>query len=82
MTSHLHDFDVDGVCYGIPVEDDWTPVKDERHVSIDQTMGAARKIRYLYDFGDNWDHDIVLEKTSSTGDVETPDCIGGRSSGC
>ena len=76
---HLHDFDIDGVRYGIP-DDDWTPVKDERRVNIDQAIGnGARKIRYLYDFGDNWDHDIVVEKTTSAGGVATvPDCIGGR----
>lgn len=77
---HLHDFDIDGVRYGVPDEDDWTPVKDERRVSIDQAIGGgARKIRYLYDFGDNWDHDIVVENTSSASEVATiPDGIDGR----
>ena len=78
--AHLHDFDIDGDRYGIPDEDDWTPVKDERRVSIDQAIGDGhRKIRYTYDFGDNWDHDIVVEKTTSACDVaNAPDCIGGR----
>jgi hypothetical protein len=78
--EHLHDFDIDGDRYGIPDEDDWTPVKDEHRVSIDQAIGkGARKIRYLYDFGDNWDHDIVVEKTTSADGLATvPDCIGGR----
>jgi len=78
--AHLHDFDIDGTRYGIPDDDDWTPVKDERRISIDQAIGNRdRKIRYTYDFGDNWDHDIVLEKTMSASDVTTvPDCIGGR----
>jgi hypothetical protein len=77
---HLHDFDIDGVRYGIPDEDDWTPVKDERRVSIDQAIGnGARKIRYLYDFGDNWDHDIVMENTTTSDDTVTlPACIDGR----
>ena len=78
--AHLHDFDIDDVRYGIPDEDDWTPVKDERRVSIDQAIGNGdHKIRYTYDFGDNWDHNIVVEKTTSASDVATvPDCIGGR----
>ena len=78
--AHLHDFDIGGVRYGIPDDDDGTPVKDERRVSIDQAIGnSGHKIRYLYDFGDNWEHDIVVEKTMSAGEVTTvPDCVGGR----
>jgi len=78
--AHLYDFNIDGVRYGVPDGDDWTPVKDERRVSIDQAIGNGdRKIRYTYDFGDNWDHDVVLDKTISAADIATvPDCIGGR----
>jgi len=49
-------------------------------VSIDQAIGNGdRKIRYTYDFGDNWDHSIVVEKTTSaSGVAAVPDCIGGR----
>jgi hypothetical protein len=78
--AHLHDFDIGGTRYGIPDDDDWTPVEDERRVSIDQAIGNGdRRIRYTYDFGDNWEHDIVLEKTIPAGEVRTvPDCVGGR----
>ena len=78
--AHLHDFDIGGDRYGIPDEDDWTPVKDERRVSIDQAIGNGHsKIRYTYDFGDNWVHDITVEKTLPADDVATvPDCVGGR----
>ena len=78
--AHLHDFDIGGDRYGIPDDDDWTPVKDERRVSIDQAISNSDgKIRYTYDFGDNWEHDIVVEKTIPAGEVTTvPDCIGGR----
>ena len=76
--SHLHEFDIDGEHYGIPHEDDWTPVNDERRVSIDEIAGAGR-IRYTYDFGDNWEHDIIVEKTLPAGEFATvPDCIDGR----
>ena len=76
--SHLHEFDIDGERYGIPHEEDWTPVRDERRVSIDQIAGAA-KVRYIYDFGDNWEHDIVVEKTFPADQIPiVPDCIEGR----
>jgi len=78
--AHLHDFEIDGVRYGISDEDDWAPVKDERRVSIDQAIGDGHsKIRYSYDFGDDWDHDISIEKTLLSDDVaRVPDCVGGR----
>ena len=78
--AHLHDFEIDGDRYGIPDEGDWTPINDERRVSIDQAIGAGhRKIRYTYDFGDDWAHDITIERTIPPDEVATvPDCTGGR----
>lgn len=78
--SHLHEFQIDGTSYGIPHEDDWTPVRDERRISLDQALVGARTIRYLYDFGDNWNHDIVVEKTrpNTDADITVPACIDGR----
>ena len=70
--SHLHEFRIDGIDYGIPHEDDWTPVTDERRVSIDQTLAGARKINYVYDFGDNWDHTITIERTFQADDPDRP----------
>jgi hypothetical protein len=76
--SHLHDFEVGNRRYGIPHKDDRSPVSDERRVSLDQVISAG-KLRYTYDFGDNWEHDIIVEKTLDADDsVTVPDCIGGR----
>lgn len=49
-------------------------------MSIDQAISnSGHKIRYTYDFGDNSEHDIVLEKTMSAGDITTvPNFIDGR----
>jgi len=35
-------------------------------------LGPKDRVRYTYDFGDNWEHDIVLEK------VMEPDAGDGR----
>ncbi|WP_420639932.1 plasmid pRiA4b ORF-3 family protein [Candidatus Poriferisocius sp.] len=76
--SHLHSFDIDSERYGIPYEDDWTPIRDERRISINQVAGAE-KIPYTYDFGDWWEHDVVFEKTLLAEEVgAVPDCIDGR----
>jgi hypothetical protein len=76
--SHLHEFEIGDAHYGIPDEDDWTPTKDERRVSIDQVVGIG-PIRYSYDFGDGWEHDVVVEETRPADETTTtPDCLAGR----
>ena len=76
--SHLHEFEIGNERYGIPHEDDWAPVHDERRVSIDQVIDAGR-MRYTYDFGDNWEHDVLVEKTvPAEGATALPACIDGR----
>lgn len=79
--SHLHEFRIDGIDYGIPHEDDWTPVKDERRVSVDQALAGARRINYVYDFGDNWEHRIIVERTFQVDDPDRPTTIPDRLDG-
>jgi hypothetical protein len=59
--SHLHDFSVGGMTYGDPnMVDDID--EDEWAVTLAEVVPRAkRKMRYMYDFGDSWDHDIVVE---------------------
>jgi len=61
--SHLHEFIKGRERYGVPDEDFPTDVLDESEFRIDQILKQEKeKLRYTYDFGDSWDHDIVLEK--------------------
>lgn len=61
--SHLHEFVKDGERYGIPDEDFPSDVHDESKFRIEQVLKQEKaKMRYTYDFGDGWDHDVVLEK--------------------
>jgi Plasmid pRiA4b ORF-3-like protein len=64
---HLHEFDIAGTPYGVPLapgENDWgaPPVNDESRVKLADIVGEGSKFRYTYDFGDDWDHDLVVEK--------------------
>jgi hypothetical protein len=62
--SHLHSFVIDGVLYGMHF-DDWPEEEvDEKEVTILQSIGEARRFRYEYDFGDSWEHDVVVEELS------------------
>jgi hypothetical protein len=62
---HLHLFDVDGVQYGQPEFDDggdfdW---KNERGVKVTTLMALGESFGYCYDFGDNWNLTIEMEKS-------------------
>jgi hypothetical protein len=58
---HLHMFSDGSREYGIP--DLELGYLDERKVYLSQVVAdVGDKLRYTYDFGDNWDHDVTLEK--------------------
>jgi hypothetical protein len=77
--SHLHQFFIDRTSYGQP-EDFDQDVRDEAKVILFEAVGArTKRFTYVYDFGDNWEHDVVVEKIIG-GDSgrEPPLCLGGR----
>jgi hypothetical protein len=47
----------------MPSPDDDLPITDYRSVRLNQIAPAvADCLVYLYDFGDSWEHDIVVEE--------------------
>jgi hypothetical protein len=78
--SHLHEFRIGGRDYGVPDPDwDMSPVLDESRYRLDELAGEGDKLRYVYDFGDDWDHDVVVEKVLARGEVDVvPACIAGK----
>ncbi len=80
LDCHLHEFEVDGVRYGVP-DDDWgfEEVRDEARVKLFRVAGEGTRLRYAYDFGDDWKHDIVVEQVlSPEPGVRYPRCLAGR----
>jgi hypothetical protein len=79
---HLHEFQVGRVRYGVPDPDgdDWgDPPRDERRTRLDAIAAEGSTLRYTYDFGDGWDHEIIVEKIlPASADVNVPMCIDGR----
>jgi len=78
---HLHEFEVGQTRYGVPDPDeDWgEPPRDERRTRLDAIAGEGSSFRYTYDFGDGWDHKIVVEKVvHADATVTVPACIDGR----
>src|SRR5215468_1831734 len=85
--SHLHHFIVGKppnlrfIGAPIPYEGDDPPdEKTEGQIVISQVLSATRtKIVYEYDFGDSWEHEVVLEKIVDAGArAYYPRCIAGE----
>lgn len=77
---HLHEFEIDGVRYGTNDGDGWgPPPKNERRARLGSVAGQGTVIRYVYDFGDDWVHKVVVEKVLPAIPEQTyPACIGGQ----
>jgi hypothetical protein len=73
--DHLHAFTVGRIRYGDPGYD----MSDEDGLTVGEAFTRSRKtIGYTYDFGDDWRHDIVLEKTVDVQpDTAYPVCVAG-----
>lgn len=68
---HLHEFRIGSDVYGVPDPDDdlyERPVIDERRQRLRQLVPQVGiSFEYLYDLGDNWRHELLLE------DIALPD---------
>ena len=77
---HYHQFETACGAYGDPAQnaDSWRD--DESGVALAQVATAAKaRVGYVYDFGDDWRHDIVVEAISpAVPGVRYPRCTGGR----
>lgn len=62
---HLHEFSIGRRLYSLPDPDDELyerKVLDERRVRLREVVArVGTEFEYLYDFGDSWRHDLMLE---------------------
>lgn len=78
--SHLHSFTIEGVEYGVPMPEfdaDGFAPRDEKKIKLSKVISGEKfKFSYLYDFGDSWEHEILVEKVlASDPKIEYPICI-------
>lgn len=61
--THLHHFTAKGVYYGTP-DPEWDmDYRDERRVRLAALLKSPKdRLRYEYDFGDGWEHEVVVEE--------------------
>jgi hypothetical protein len=81
--SHLHDFRIGRTTYGDPEMLEELGDEDEWEAPLDQVAPQTKsRLRYLYDFGDSWEHEILVEKVGPP-DPETryPVCLAGKRAG-
>lgn len=78
--THLHQFVANDRNYGVPDPDFDGSVTDERRVRLNQIMREEKdSLTYQYDFGDGWEHDVVLEKVLPfDGKTSLPFCSAGK----
>jgi hypothetical protein len=79
--SHLHQFIVGGTYYGVPSRDEFLDkgLRDERQATLNRILSKPKqKMIYEYDFGDGWEHEILLENVlAPEAGARYPRCIGG-----
>jgi hypothetical protein len=75
---HMHVFSTGRQEYGSP--DPELGHADDTRVRLSQVLtGPGDRLRYTYDFGDDWEHDIVLEESRPTVPGEAyPSCVAGK----
>ncbi len=80
MGTHLHLFEVGDRQYGVPDPDWGFDVLDEEQYVLDVVLPkVGMKMRWDYDFGDGWEHDVRLEAiTLLKRSTNYPVCLAGR----
>ena len=82
--GHMHEFSIGRRHFGRPNPDDrlrgMPPVENERTVRLSSLLGrVGAEAVYTYDFGDGWEHGLVLEKRlSADPNTAYPVCTGGQ----
>ena len=78
--SHLHQFLINEDYYSLPDDEFESDSIDYRKVKLDRVITAPKqKFSYEYDFGDGWEHTIVLEKIlPKEMQAKHPVCIDGK----
>jgi len=76
---HLHEFEIEGKKYGPMHSDPPEDMIDEESVRVSETIKRiGTEFKYIYDFGDDWVHTVIVENVRVPGKHEmVPYCIDG-----
>jgi prevent-host-death family protein len=80
--THLHQFEVSDARYGMPDPDDVCDLRSESDVTLSDVAGEGSQLRYVYDLGDDWRHDILVETVGpAEAGARYPRCVAGAGAG-
>ena len=64
--SHLHAFTIGDQRYGMNYDDFPEGEIDEKSVTVLQALRDVHRFTFEYDFGDSWEHEIVIEELTKS----------------
>ena len=83
--GHVHEYVIGDKNYGEvdplfrPDVPDDLPLLDEAKATLAVVLGDRKLFTYIYDFGDNWQHRVKVEKILPPDpDLRSPICLAGR----
>jgi hypothetical protein len=79
QNSHLHDFMIANIRFGMADVEDGIFAVDEMGAPLGAVANVGTTFLYRYDFGDDWEHDVTVEGISRDG-AEALSCTGGARS--
>jgi hypothetical protein len=79
INCHLHSFEIDGQTYGMLDPEFDVDYEDEKKFRLNRLVAREKaRFGYTYDFGDNWEHVVLVEKIAPPEPgVEYPRCLAG-----
>lgn len=78
--SHLHAFRIGSLSYS-DARAGLEQAKNETRVKLVDVLTEGSKFTYEYDFGDGWEHQIVVEKVLNDPTLKTAECLTGKLAG-
>lgn len=79
--SHLHQFEKDEQMWGVPEYDEFgdLDLMNESKLPVSRVLKTeGDSMVYVYDFGDDWRHEVVLEKILPSDVPTKPVCLAGE----
>jgi hypothetical protein len=75
--AHMHQFTVGDETYGEP-DPMFGSVRSETRTVLGSVVGKGDAFAYVYDMGDSWEHEILVESVLDDDGGPLPLCVDGR----